>query len=211
MTSVIDTQKHDKLGKRAHKQISVITQAGNTSTTCSQQNNSSEKQIDPVPQDRTPVKLGLQGKGQLNILNYCKDKDGNRIIIKEPVKKHHRSLWMDEDLQPKDLEQGEDIFSIIMPWVAEKQADDKKVKLQNDQTNQTDSKVQVPKAPTAVQTKLNFLNKKTTPTPAVVKPAVLSKNKMNASKEKTLDLATETKRLSHVHTMINCEEFNFEF
>ena len=43
--------------------------------------------------------------------------------------KHPKTLWRDEQLFPSDLEGGpQDIFEIIMPWVAEQAEDEKKLK-----------------------------------------------------------------------------------
>ena len=55
--------------------------------------------------------------GQVNIMNFCVGKDGKKVEFKEKVMKHPRSLWKDDALKPKDLEEKEDIFQIIMPWV----------------------------------------------------------------------------------------------
>lgn len=40
--------------------------------------------------------------------------------------KHFKSLWYDESLMPRDLDDNETIFDIIMPWVAEKEEEEKK-------------------------------------------------------------------------------------
>lgn len=40
--------------------------------------------------------------------------------------KHPKSLWYDESLVPRDLEDGETIFNIVMPWVKEKEEEEKK-------------------------------------------------------------------------------------
>ena len=42
--------------------------------------------------------------------------------------KHPKSLWRDESLIPRMLEQNENIFEIIMPWVKEEQEEISKAK-----------------------------------------------------------------------------------
>ena len=36
------------------------------------------------------------------------------------------SLWRDDSLLPRQLEKGENIFEIIMPWVQEKKEEEEK-------------------------------------------------------------------------------------
>ena len=59
---------------------------------------------------------------------FVSGKDGRPLIFSSRTGKHPKSLWRDEQLYPSKLEQGQNIFEIIMPWVAEKAEEEKKAK-----------------------------------------------------------------------------------
>ena len=60
-------------------------------------------------------------------------------IILGKTRKHKKSLWKDSTLIPRELneERDGDIFKIIMPWVAEKEEEEKR---QNQQMNLASTK-----------------------------------------------------------------------
>jgi hypothetical protein len=83
---------------------------------------------EPEKQASAVKKLAPKHKnGQVNIMSFCVGRDGKKIEVKEKLSKHPRSLWKDNDLQPKEFEDLKDnIFDIIMPWVQEEKEDELK-------------------------------------------------------------------------------------
>lgn len=76
-----------------------------------------------MPEPKQPEEVKVTPKQlvptQASIMNWSK---GGKLVIAGGKKaKHPKSLWYDESLNARDLEEnGETIFDIIMPWVKDK-------------------------------------------------------------------------------------------
>ena len=55
-------------------------------------------------------------------------KIGKPLLFSSRMGKHPQSLWRDEQLFPTKLDGSQNIFDIIMPWVAEKAEEERKAK-----------------------------------------------------------------------------------
>ena len=64
---------------------------------------------------------------QKTLRGFVSTKDGKPLLLSNRGGKHPKSLWRDEQLFPSMLEPHQNIFDIIMPWVAEKREEDKKL------------------------------------------------------------------------------------
>ena len=65
---------------------------------------------------------------QKTLRGFVSTKDGKPLLLSNRGGKHPKSLWRDEQLFPSMLESHQNIFDIIMPWVAEKKEEEKKLK-----------------------------------------------------------------------------------
>ena len=58
---------------------------------------------------------------------FIKGKDGQSLLSYGTKRgRHPQSLWRDDSLIPRQLENKESIFDIIMPWVEEKKEEEEK-------------------------------------------------------------------------------------
>lgn len=120
-------QEQQTIGKRTHEQQRSFARG----------DSDNEEQQMPVDQE-TPRKVvkvlqpkNVQKNAQGKIWQFCRDKDGKKVdyTVKKQGK-HYLSLWKDETLQPRDLEEVNedgDIFQIIMPWAADKAKEDREL------------------------------------------------------------------------------------
>ena len=67
-----------------------------------------------------PNQSPVKGQQTLSGIGFVKDRFGqNMLSFGRKQGRHPNSLWRDDSLVPRQLENKESIFDIIMPWVAE--------------------------------------------------------------------------------------------
>ena len=77
----------------------------------------------PDGQNQSPLK----GQQTLSGMAFIKDKAGQSLLSYGAKRgRHPNSLWRDDSLVPRQLENKESIFDIIMPWVGEKKEEEEK-------------------------------------------------------------------------------------
>ena len=104
-------QKPEILGKRTHSEI------------VQPQDQHVEVAQSPEDQRQSPMK----GQTTLPGMAFIKGKDGQSLLSYGTKRgRHPMSLWRDDSLLPRQLENKESIFDIIMPWVEEKKEEEEK-------------------------------------------------------------------------------------
>ena len=117
MATIVDKQAVVGLGKRTHLQQKSYSQDENSEETTLSQSTPSRGVRHLQPKSH-----------QGSILSFCVDKTtGEKFKVPQKPTKHPLSLWRDQTLQPRALETDKegDIFSIIMPWVPDKEKEDR--------------------------------------------------------------------------------------